>query len=395
MPSSLLFAPRLRFAADFMRRPRRRRAAAPPRRRRVRRARICRFRRRRVAEGVSPDLPAPDARVRLTGAQTSLFLVQKRPVRAEKLAVRRNEAPCSLDETVGPLRPSGAGRGAGAPRRRPACAACPNSAFGASAQRRVHHTPRISTDRPVKILGLHCPTTIVIPRRGYIPISVHIRSCASMRKAPDDRFGRTPLRPPDAVARRPGAAPPAHLRPPAGGGELQGHRGGGGPVARKAEADRAGGDGARKGPSPITRQMQFARLEPALRLAARGVAEGDAKAIPLLLKLVDRLDRYCEPGLFDGSPLLGDLVPRPKRRRRAPARRGRARRAFDRSDATVRTHARTAGNPASRRRRRPQDHRCERGESTVRNLMRTPKVGTLCGSRVDGFATPAMTERRA
>src|SRR5208337_2490033 len=67
---------------------------------------------------------------------------------------------------------------------------------------------------------------------------------------------------------------------------------------------------------PDHKQMQFARLEPALRLAARGVAEGDAKAIPLLLKLVDRLDRYCEPNLFDDSPLLSNLVPRPKRRRR-------------------------------------------------------------------------------
>jgi len=66
---------------------------------------------------------------------------------------------------------------------------------------------------------------------------------------------------------------------------------------------------------PDHKKMQFARLEPALRLAARGVAEGDAKAIPLLLKLVDRLDRYCEPDLFDDSPLLGDLFPRPRRRR--------------------------------------------------------------------------------
>jgi hypothetical protein len=73
---------------------------------------------------------------------------------------------------------------------------------------------------------------------------------------------------------------------------------------------------ARGGAKPDHKQMQFARLEPALRLAARGVAEGDAKAIPLLLKLVDRLDRYCEPGLFEDSPLLGDLFPRPKRRRR-------------------------------------------------------------------------------
>src|SRR5271166_3470839 len=67
---------------------------------------------------------------------------------------------------------------------------------------------------------------------------------------------------------------------------------------------------------PDHKTMQFARLEPALRLAARGVAEGDAKAIPLLLKLVDRLDRYCDPGLFNDSPLLADLVSRRKRRRR-------------------------------------------------------------------------------
>ena len=48
---------------------------------------------------------------------------------------------------------------------------------------------------------------------------------------------------------------------------------------------------------PDHKKMQFARLEPALRLASRGVEEGD-KAIPLLIKLVDRLDRYCEPGLL-------------------------------------------------------------------------------------------------
>jgi hypothetical protein len=67
---------------------------------------------------------------------------------------------------------------------------------------------------------------------------------------------------------------------------------------------------------PDHKKMQFARLEPALRLASRGIAEGDAKAIPLLIKLVDRLDRYCEPDLFEGSPLLADLTPRPRRRRR-------------------------------------------------------------------------------
>jgi hypothetical protein len=71
---------------------------------------------------------------------------------------------------------------------------------------------------------------------------------------------------------------------------------------------------------PDHKRMQFARLEPALRLVARGVADGDVKAIPLLLKLVDRLDRYCDPGDFNASPLLYDLAPRPRRRRR----RGRA-----------------------------------------------------------------------
>jgi hypothetical protein len=66
---------------------------------------------------------------------------------------------------------------------------------------------------------------------------------------------------------------------------------------------------------PNHKRMQFARLEPALRLAARSGADGDAKAIPLLLKLVDRLDRYCDSGDFNDSPLLYDLAPRPRRRR--------------------------------------------------------------------------------
>ena len=183
--NSLLFALRLRFPAAFRRRPRRGRAAATVRRRRVRRARMCRFRRRRAAEGVSPDLPAPDARVRLTGAQTSLFLCNSALFEQKTLPVRRNEAPCSLDETVGPLRPSGAGRGAGAPRRRPACAACPNSAFGVSAQRRIHHAPRISTDRPVKILGschivyyiCSLPATICHPGERGDPDSARCLRC--------------------------------------------------------------------------------------------------------------------------------------------------------------------------------------------------------------------------
>ncbi len=79
---------------------------------------------------------------------------------------------------------------------------------------------------------------------------------------------------------------------------------------------------ARGGNPPDHRKMQFARLEPALRLATRGVAEGDAKAIPLLLQLVDRIDRYCAPNVFDDTPLLADLIPRPKPR---PGRKGAAR----------------------------------------------------------------------
>ena len=82
---------------------------------------------------------------------------------------------------------------------------------------------------------------------------------------------------------------------------------------------------ARRKEPPDHKQMQFARLEPALRLAARGVADGDVKAIPLLLKLVDRLDRYCDPGAFNQSPLLFDLAPRRRaagwRLHRGPVRR--------------------------------------------------------------------------
>ena len=40
-----------------------------------------------------------------------------------------------------------------------------------------------------------------------------------------------------------------------------------------------------------------------------------SRPFPLLIKLVDRLDRYCEPDLFNDSPLLGGLFAQPKRRR--------------------------------------------------------------------------------
>src|SRR5271157_1238114 len=70
------------------------------------------------------------------------------------------------------------------------------------------------------------------------PKSVPVLHLFSIRKANNDRFSPAPYRPPGALARRPRAAPPAHLRPPARGRKLQGHRGGGGPVAREAQADR-------------------------------------------------------------------------------------------------------------------------------------------------------------
>ncbi len=41
--------------------------------------------------------------------------------------------------------------------------------------------------------------------------------------------------------------------------------------------------------------LQLARLEPALRLAAGALAEGDVGAISAYLKLLDRLDRYQKP----------------------------------------------------------------------------------------------------
>ncbi len=47
---------------------------------------------------------------------------------------------------------------------------------------------------------------------------------------------------------------------------------------------------ARQEDQPDHRKMQIARLMPALRLAAYDVENGDAKAIPSLLKLLDRLD---------------------------------------------------------------------------------------------------------
>jgi hypothetical protein len=43
-------------------------------------------------------------------------------------------------------------------------------------------------------------------------------------------------------------------------------------------------------------QLQMLRLAPALRLAARGVAEGDRRAIAELIRVLDRLDKYQAVG---------------------------------------------------------------------------------------------------
>jgi hypothetical protein len=65
--------------------------------------------------------------------------------------------------------------------------------------------------------------------------------------------------------------------------------------------------------------MQIARLTPALRLAADRVAQGDAKSIPLLLKIIDRLDRYSDPhpDFNSFSVLMARRRPRSSRRGKA------------------------------------------------------------------------------
>jgi hypothetical protein len=44
-------------------------------------------------------------------------------------------------------------------------------------------------------------------------------------------------------------------------------------------------------------QLQMLRLAPALRLAARGVAEGDRRSIGELIRVLDRLDKYQAVGV--------------------------------------------------------------------------------------------------
>ena len=65
---------------------------------------------------------------------------------------------------------------------------------------------------------------------------------------------------------------------------------------------RAATTRGRQDERPDHSRMQIARLTPALRLAAAGVAEGDAKAIPLMLQIMDRIDRYSDPDEYFSSP---------------------------------------------------------------------------------------------
>ena len=84
-------------------------------------------------------------------------------------------------------------------------------------------------------------------------------------------------------------------------------------IIRAATATGRGHDG------PDHKQMQIACLTPAQRLAADGVAQGDAKSIPLLLKIVDRLDRYSDP-----HPDFNSFSVLMARRRLRSSRRGKA-----------------------------------------------------------------------
>jgi len=52
-------------------------------------------------------------------------------------------------------------------------------------------------------------------------------------------------------------------------------------------------------------RVQVARLEPALRLAARSVAGGDLGAIDRLLRVLDRLDKYAAIDIEDTAETAG------------------------------------------------------------------------------------------
>src|SRR5208283_3406708 len=215
---------------------------------------------------------------------STLLLRNCFPVRAEKIPVPQNNVSCSLDGTVGPARPPAAVRGAPAPGLRPDGTGSVGPAVGAYALRAMQVWDAKIVDR-CRIC------TIFVLFRERRPMTDLQRSArpAVSPAARALRLQRIFARLQEGASYKDIAAEESLSR------------------ERLRQIVRAAT--ARGGSAPDHKRMQFARLEPALRLAARGVAEGDAKAIPLLLKLLDRLDRYCEPGLFEDSPLLGDLFP--------------------------------------------------------------------------------------
>ncbi len=68
---------------------------------------------------------------------------------------------------------------------------------------------------------------------------------------------------------------------------------------RQIVAHALGGDGAETKLDHA--RVQIARLEPALRLAARAVADGELSAIDRLLRVLDRLDKYSAVEGAEGS----------------------------------------------------------------------------------------------
>ena len=68
-----------------------------------------------------------------------------------------------------------------------------------------------------------------------------------------------------------------------------------------AEAVDTGGSAAKL----VHARVQIARLEPALRLAARSVGEGDLGAIDRLLRVLDRLDKYAAIDIEDTAETAG------------------------------------------------------------------------------------------
>ena len=196
---------------------------------------------------------------------------------------------------------------------------------------------------------------------------------------------------PPVVARRPGDAPvPAHLRPHAGGRELRREIAAAEGVSRErlSQIVRRATSGRDEDDQPSHRRMQIARLTPALRLAAAGVAKGDARSIPL---------RCCSsstgstaipkfPQIFPIAGVRGNRRPaRAPDRVAAGARRRKTRRPRPRARAQARPRHGGRGGP---RRRAPRPTPPPR----TRNPLKTLK--TTMGGYSAKF-TPMTSRRRS